>query len=172
MTAGFFRIRPATEADADQIADAHVASIHSLGAKAYGPDVIADWGAPRDGERYRRAMHKGELFFVACSGNQVLGFSSYRVLEGKHRTAICVRGDAARIGVGSSLFDAAEAEAKKHGASEIHVDASLGAVCFYKAKGFEEIARGKHRLKGGAFMDCVFMKKVLRNSTATDRCEG
>jgi putative acetyltransferase len=165
LTAECFTIRPATEADADQIAEAHVASIHSLGAKAYSPGVIAEWGAPRDRERYRRAMHKGEPFFVACSGNRVLGFSSYRVQDGKHRTAVYVRGEAARRGVGSALFDAAETEAKKHGASEIHVDASLAAICFYKAKGFEEIARGKHRLKSGALMDCIFMKKVLRNSS-------
>jgi putative acetyltransferase len=110
-------------------------------------------------------MHKGELFYVACSGNRVLGFSSYRVKDGKHRTAIYVRGEAARMGVGSAHFDAAEAEAKRHGASEIHVDASLAAVCFYKANGFEEIACGKHQLKSGALMDCMFMKKVLRNST-------
>jgi len=63
------------------------------------------------------------------------------------------------------LFDAAEAEAKMQGAGEIHVDASLAAVGFYKAKGFEEIACGKHRFKNGALMDCIFTKKVLWNST-------
>jgi putative acetyltransferase len=159
-----FAIRPATPEDADEIAEAHVASIHSLGARAYEPDVIAEWGAPRDGERYRRAMNGDELFFVACLGRRVLGFSSYREVDGKHRTAVYVRGDAARIGVGSDLFEAAEAAAKKRGASEIHVDASLAAVNFYKAMGFEETSRGKHQLKSGALMDCVFMRKVLRNA--------
>jgi len=166
-----FTIRPATEADAAQLADAHVASIHSLGAKAYSPYVIADWGAPRDGERYRRAMHKGELFFVACSDNRILGFSSHRVVDGKHRTAVYVRGEAARMGVGSALFDVAEAEARKRGASEIQVDASLAAVCFYKAKGFKEIAGGKHRLKSGALMDCIFMNKALPDSAPSARRE-
>jgi GNAT superfamily N-acetyltransferase len=100
---------------------------------------------------------------------RVLGFSSYQVQDGKHRTAIYVRGEAARRGVGSALFDAADAEAERHGASEIHVDASLGAVGFYKAKGFEEIACGKHRLRSGALMDCVFMKKVLRTKPSARR---
>jgi putative acetyltransferase len=158
------QIRPAVLTDADQIAAAHVDSISSLGTKAYGADVISAWGAPRDGERYRRAMEDGELFFVAISSGDkqtVLGFSSYRVEDGKHRTAIYVRGDAARMGVGTALFQEAETAAREHGAKEIHVDASLAAVRFYKEHGFEELAAGQHRLNNGALMDCVFMRKKL-----------
>ncbi len=158
------QVRPATIADADEIAAAHVDSIHSIAAKVYRPDVISAWGAPRDGERYRRAMEAGELFFVAVSGHdtaRVLGFSSYRVVEGKHRTAIYVRGEAARRGIGTALFQVAERAARERGAPEIHVDSSLAAVNFYKDRGFEEVAVGQHQLQSGPVMDCVFMKKVL-----------
>lgn len=109
-------------------------------------------------------MESGELFFVAVSGKCVVGFSSYRVEDGKHRTAVYVRGEAARTGVGTALFNEAEAAARKRGASEIHVDASLAAVRFYEDCGFEEIARGQHRSNGGTLMDCVFMRKSLRTS--------
>lgn len=160
-----FKIRAAALEDADQIAAAHVDSICSLGAKVYGPNVISVWGAPRDSERYRRAMEGGEHFFVAVNSRgtpeRVLGFSSYRVEYGKHRTAIYVRGDAARIGVGTALFGAAEAAAREHGAEEIHVTASLAAVKFYKDHGFEQLATGQHRLRTGDLMDCVFMRKQL-----------
>lgn len=47
------------------------------------------------------------------------------------------------------------------GASSIHLDASLAAVEFYKANGFEEVARGEHRLWSGRPMVCVFMRKML-----------
>ena len=130
--------------DAEQIGEAHVDSIHLLGAKAYGPDVVSVWGAPKDIERYRRSMESAEVFFVAVAaspnGDRVLGFSSYRMEEGKHRTAVYVRGEAARMGVGTALFRAAEATARECGASEIHVDSSVGAVEFYKSLGFEELA--------------------------------
>jgi len=109
-------------------------------------------------------MEGGELFFVAVSSEdneRVLGFSSHRVVDGKHRTAIYVRGDAARTGVGTALFQAAEIAAREHGAEEIYVDASLAAVRFYKHHGFEEIATGQHRLSTGDLMDCVFMRKNL-----------
>lgn len=141
-------------------------SIHSLGSKVYGLEVISVWGAPKDGEKYRWAMEGGELFFVAVSGEgdreRVLGFSSYRVVEGKHRTAIYVRGEAVRMGVGSALFKAAETAARDQGADEIHVAASLGAVTFYRGLGFEELAVGQHRLSNGILMGCVFMRKALR----------
>ena len=45
MDASLLAVGPATIADADQIADAHVDSIHALGAKAYDRDVIEVWGA-------------------------------------------------------------------------------------------------------------------------------
>jgi putative acetyltransferase len=165
LTAPSFRIRPAKPSDADQISEAHIDSIHSLGAKFYSPGIVSVWGAPRDGARYRRAMENGELFFIAvreeANGEKVLGFSSYRIVEGKHRTAVYVRGSAARIGVGKALFGSAEAAAKERSATEIHVDASLAAVKFYKACGFEELSAGQHRMGNSVFMDCVFMKKKI-----------
>jgi putative acetyltransferase len=158
-----FTIRRASQADAEQIGEAHVDSIRSLGAQAYRPDVVAVWGAPKDIERYRRSMESAEVFFVAVTpgpaGERVLGFSSYRMEEGKHRTAIYVRGEAARMGIGSALFRAAEAIALEHGAGEIHVDSSLGAVPFYKSLGFEELGAGQHRMSSGLLMDCVSMRK-------------
>jgi hypothetical protein len=101
------------------------------------------------------------LPFAMRTKKVFLGFSSCRFTEGKHRTAVYARGDAARIGVERALFDRAEAAALEHGATEIHVDASLAAVQFYIARGFEELAPGQHRMRNGAFMDCVFMKKKI-----------
>jgi aminoglycoside 6'-N-acetyltransferase len=111
-------------------------------------------------------MTGGELFFVALTDRdreRVLGFSSYRLLDGKHRTAVYVRCEAARMGIGTALFLAAEGAAREHGAVEIHVSASLAAVQFYKDRGFEKLAAGEHRLSGGVLMACVFMKKRLHN---------
>ena len=107
-------------------------------------------------------MTGGELFFVAVSDRErVLGFSSYRLVDGKHRTTVYVRCEAARMGIGTALFQAAEGAAREHGAEEIHVSASLAAIEFYKDRGLEELAAGEHRLSSGALMACVFMKKRL-----------
>jgi putative acetyltransferase len=166
MSAKDFQVRPAETADGDGIAEAHMASIRSLGAKAYDQEIVDDWGAPRSGDLYRRAMERGEILFVAVqreSGKEdrILGFSSYRFEPGKHRTAVYVRGDAARKGVGTALFTSAEGAARQQGAREIDVDASLAAVAFYKAKGFQELGTGEHALQSGKRMACVFMRKHL-----------
>jgi hypothetical protein len=58
-------IRPASDADAEAIAEAHVDSIRTLGPAMYGAEIVKVWGAARSGERYVRAMHEGEAFFVA-----------------------------------------------------------------------------------------------------------
>jgi putative acetyltransferase len=112
-----------------------------------------------------RAMERGEIFYIAVGTldgkSAVLGFASHRVEASQHRTAVYVRGAASRCGLGSALFRLAEAEAVTAGASSIHVDASLAAVEFYQANGFEEVARGQHQLRSGRSMPCVLMRKDL-----------
>ncbi len=167
MSTKAFIVRPAILADVEQIARVHVDSIWTLGAKAYERDVIEEWGQPRDGTRPAKAMSSGEQFFLAEEGpesenpGEPLGFSGCRLEQGRFRTAVYVVGRAARLGVGKALFQAAEHVALQRGATEIHVDAALGAVPFYKSNGFIELGQGAHTLHGGALMRCVFMKKAL-----------
>ena len=160
-----YRIRRAELADVDNIAAAHLDSIRSLGARYYEADVVDAWCANVAGDLYANAMARGEIFFVAAGeidGHPaVLGFSSHKILNGEHRTAVYVRGRAARLGIGSALFKRANAEAITAGATSIRVDASLAAVEFYKANGFEEISTGEFRLRSGRTMPFVLMKKPL-----------
>jgi putative acetyltransferase len=156
-------IRRAGIADMDAIADAHLDSIRTIGPRYYAGDIVTEWASRVTGSLYANAMARGETFFIAIcmdkSQPAVLGFSSHRVDEGEHRTAVYVRGSAARRGVGSALFRAAEANAISAGATCIHVDSSLAAVEFYKSNGFNEIAPGEHVLWSGLRMPCVFMRK-------------
>jgi putative acetyltransferase len=159
-----FEIRRAGFADAEEIAAAHLDSIRSIGARYYEPAIVREWGARVKADLYLNAMAHGEVFFVAQGppdNVRVLGFSSHRIAEGEHRTAVYVRGQAARLGIGSALFRSAEAAAIDAGATGIHVAASLAAVEFYRTNGFEEIGRGDHRLSSGQSMACVFMRKNL-----------
>lgn len=128
-----FTVRPATLADCETIAQVHMDSIQSLGSRHYSAEVIDNWGAFRTGERYVQAMANGTLFFIAIVNSskdeqQIVGFSSYSFVNGKHRTAIYVDSRFARCGIGKALFTAAENEAQKNRAEQIDIDASLGAV--------------------------------------------
>ena len=170
MNALVIATRLATPADADGIAAAHLDSIRSIGARYYSPEIIADWIAPINGDRYKERMQGGEVFYISVgmvSGKlEVLGFASHRIAQGQHRTAIYIRGIATRSGIGSTLFKLAEARAIAAGATSIHVDSSLAAVGFYKANGFTSIGPGEYQLRSGRTMESVLMQKNLgRNST-------
>jgi putative acetyltransferase len=160
-----FVVRPATVADATLLAQIHAESISTLGALAYPPDVIAEWMRPCTPQRYLDQMARGETYFLAVedgTAGRALGFSSHRVDGGRHRTAVYVAGRAARRGTGSALFRAAETAARAGGATEVEVSASVGAVDFYRANGFEETGRGVHHLRSGrGSMACVFMRKRI-----------
>jgi GNAT superfamily N-acetyltransferase len=161
-----FTIRPARPEDANLLAEVHVDSIRTLGAAAYSAEIVREWGAPRTGERYLKGMESGQRWFLAVQfisdgSERALGLSAYSMKAGQHRIAVFVRGEAARRGIGTALFLVAEDAAREHGASEIHLDASLGAVPFYKSLGFEELGLGQHQLSTGGWMPAVFMRKRL-----------
>ena len=109
-------------------------------------------------------MRRGEEFFVAVlspENDYILGFSSHRVKNGQHRTAIYVRGTAVRQRIGSRLLQCCIDVALSQGAHDVHVEASLVAVPFYLKNGFVELGTGSHRLRNGPDMPCVHMKKTL-----------
>jgi ribosomal protein S18 acetylase RimI-like enzyme len=160
-------IRRATLADVDAIAVAHRDSIRAIGPRYYDADVVSAWCAQIAGDLYTNAVANGDVFFIAIGSlgdqTEVLGFSSHRIDGDEHGTAVYVSGAAARRGIGTALYRAAEASAVALGATSIVIDASLAAVEFYKAHGFGETGRGAHALPSGQSMACVFMRKALKS---------
>lgn len=77
-----------------------------------------------------------------------------------------MRGSAARQGVGSALWQLAEAHARAHGATAITLEASLAGVAFYRALGFVEIERRDVQLRNGVAIPCVVMRKDLTGPAA------
>lgn len=160
-------LRRAQPSDADAIAVAHLDSIRSIGPRFYPPEAVDDWSAGLTPDLYVRVMEEdGEVFFVATGEIEgkpaILGFATHRVEDGRHGTSVYVRGCAARRGIGTALFQLAEADALASGATSLHIEASLAGVEFYRTNGFEEIDRGNIRLMSGRSLACVFMRKVLR----------
>jgi GNAT superfamily N-acetyltransferase len=158
--------RRATESDVDGMADAHRESIVQLGSEYYERAIVNEWAGVVNRRLYLDAMGRGEVFFIAVqemAGHpMVLGFSSDYVISGTtHGTSVYVRRVAARRRVGSRLLALAESFGRSRGATSVQIEASLGAVEFYKRHGFVETARGDVTLSSGFRMPCVFMSKEL-----------
>ena len=106
-----FQIRPATPADAEAIALAHLDSIRSLGPVFYPEEVVRAWSAGLGPALYVNAMNDGEAFFIATGlldqETVVLGFSTHRVDDAQDGVSVYVRGRAARRGIGTLLLQQA-----------------------------------------------------------------
>jgi len=163
-------LRRATPADAPAMATAHLDSIHSIGPAFYSAQLVDAWAAAVTPEMYVKAMAGGEVFFIAVAASdgepEVLGFASHVPHGGNDGASAYVRGSATRRGIGSALWRMAEAHASAHGATDITIQASLGAVPFYRAQGFDEIGPGEAVLQNGAVMPCVVMRKRLAGTSA------
>jgi GNAT superfamily N-acetyltransferase len=157
-------------ADAEAIALAHADSIRSIGPDFYAPEVVEAWGSGLTPDLYVQAMDGGEAFFLATGEldgeTVVLGFATHRVDDEQDGASVYVRGRAARRGIGTALLRLAEDHARAHGATTIHIQASLAGVEFYKANGFDALGRGEARLMSGRTMPCVYMRKVLGDKSA------
>lgn len=139
--------RRATAGDVDAIADAHRDSITELRAQHYPPYIVLEWAGVVRPELYLDAMGRGEVFFVATgtlAGHAaVLGFSSDYVIDGgRHGTSAYIRGVVARQGIGSRLLSLAESYGRARGETSVEIEATLGAVEFYRRHGFVEMKRG------------------------------
>jgi len=164
-----FRVRLATDADMQAIAEAHRASILEIASTYYENDeAFRYWSRERDSDSYRvsRDQH-GEVFFVAepvpSQTGYVYGFSSYRFENEQHRLqGFYVRGTAARRGIGTCLLDVVEHHACAQGAEELHLEASLSGEAFYKAAGFIELSRKPRPfVDSGQKMESIMMVKPI-----------
>lgn len=159
-------IRRAELADTDAIAAAHLDSISTIGPDFYGPEIVKEWRAGLSADVYARAMRAAKHSSLplatlaarrASSGLPRIGLTTIGT-ERPSMSAVRRQGG----GIGSALYRLAEAHALAAGAGSIEIYASLAAVNFYRANGFEETGKGEHHLMSGQSMACVFMVKKLR----------
>lgn len=159
-------IRMALPKDARAIQEVHKDSILNVANAFYPPEVLAAWseklGKPETISKHESAIAHGEEFvLVAEAGGRIVGFGTIIPRTGNLR-ALYVSAGVKRSGVGSLILAELEAEAQRIGITELHMNASLSAEAFYRAKGYQEIERKKHRLSSsGIEMDSVEMKKRL-----------
>jgi len=152
-------LRPAEQADREQILEVHVSAIRALCATHYTPEQIEAWAGRLRADSYDRVIRERELL-VAIEGDVVIGFGQLDVATGEVE-AIYVRPSAVRLGVGSSLLCELEAIARSACLQELFLDASLNAVDFYERSGFLIVEQRMHQFESGADIACVRMIKQI-----------
>jgi putative acetyltransferase len=159
-------VREAVPGDAGRIRDVHLASIEELAQQSYSEKQVAAWAHERDLEEY--PIEAEDTYFVVANDEaEVIGFGWMNLDAGDYFqsevegeiTAIYVHPSAARNGIGSQLYSELEAEAVRNNISALGLWASLNAVSFYQAQGFQRVADHVHEYREGIDLTLVEMVK-------------
>lgn len=153
-------MRRAVPADAAPIWAIHTRAIRERASSHYDPDTVAAWSGRTTPASYLLPIET-EAMLVACDAEgRVLGFAELDASAGIVK-ACYVDPDVARRGVGRALMREVEAVARAAGCRSLSLDASLNAVAFYAALGWQRGESARHRLAPGAELDCVVMQRRL-----------
>jgi putative acetyltransferase len=99
------------------------------------------------------------LTLVAVEDGEIRGFTELKE-DGASVLMMFVHKDHQRQGIGSTLLDALEREAKGKGMTELRTEASITAVPFFKAHGFEIANEQNLHLKGEPFRNYAMRKRL------------
>lgn len=175
------QVRVATADDIEAIRRVHEASIRELGSETYDDEQVAAWAAGVQSAEYAAVTDEGFYYTVAeeradAGGSAtVLGFGTLarREPEGyaadvdAEVTAVYVHPDVARGGVGTTLLEDLERQAREEGYRRLGLSASTNAGPFYEAHGYERVRERTHEFSGhedtGVEGTVVEMRKSLRS---------
>ncbi len=152
-------VRHATHSDIYAIARIHQSAIRSTTA-FYTLAQIDSWAAHIVPEAYLPYIAASDFFVVVDGQNGVIGFAS---LDRHHAEVASVYVDPAHVlrGAGRRLIEEIEASARAADIIRLHVTASLYAMPFYRAVGFDLVEHATSHTRGGIEMPCARMVKNL-----------
>lgn len=151
-------IREATPDDVEAIREVHAESIVGLGPEAYSEEQVEAWAAGCESADYAVAIESDDIRFVVAERDDVQGFGSlsfgtpdgYEASVDAEVTGVYVRPSAVRTGIGSAILDDLERNARERGARTLGLSASLNAVPFYAACGYERVRERRHTFSASA----------------------
>lgn len=156
-------VRHAVEADSASVERVHRRAVEAVDRRFYSDDEITSWAGRRDAETRRTRFSDSleeSVFQVAERGSRVVGFAQL-IVESHEVRALYVDPRYGRRGIGRKLLDRLEDIARERGVPDLELKASLNAVAFYLARGYERLDDATHRLGDGTELRCVRMRKRL-----------
>jgi len=161
-------VREAVPEDVYQIREVHLASIEGLGQQGYDEEVVAAWAHDRDPDEY--PIESPDAYVVVADRDgRIIGFGQmkpnadeyFEVPVDGEITAVYVHPSAARQSIGTRLYTELEAEARRNNVDSLGLWASLNAVPFYEAQGYQRMREHTHEFHADIEGTVVEMRKVL-----------
>ena len=150
-------------ADSPVLADIHRRAILAISPRFYSRAELASWAHGLDPARHARMAEEGATYCVAVnSDGEIQGFASSRPDGPDGRVlAIFVDPDAQGQGIGGALLQTVEQDLIALSPRRLIIGASLSAVAFYEAHGYQVTARRLHGTRGGLEIAMRDMEKTL-----------
>jgi len=162
------RLEWATPDDAEAMLAVHRAAVRGTAVGFYDPAVIEDWGSPTQPENVaglaqRIRCGEEEAVIARDAFGRAVGFGSI-VPRDRELRGLYVHPAHGRSGIGAMLVAELEVRARRHGLTELTLDASINAEAFYRRNGYQVEGRGEHVLPSGRRIACAHMRKQLQAS--------
>lgn len=154
------RVRDATPDDVPDLRAVHEAAIRELGPTGYDDDQVDAWASGVESATYD-VVDDPAFEFVVAEAESVVGFGSlrreppdgYEADVGGEVTGVYVHPDCAGRGVGTRLLCELETRARDAGLASLGLSASLNAVAFYDARGYQRVTEHDHEFSAGEDTD-------------------
>jgi putative acetyltransferase len=159
------QVRPTHPEDAESIMHLHVASIRAFGPETYTEEQVEAWATLPDGAPGYPIGETGEYYVVCERGDELAGFGHLTDDGEDYDTdaaveAVYAHPDHTGRGVGSAILAHLEGYARAAGHESLGLWASLNAVPFYEASGWERVAEREHETSG-ATLTVLEMRRDL-----------
>lgn len=159
MTITRFVLRRGTAADAPALWTVRADAIRGTCCSHYPRELIERWAASPLPEAFAGTIERKHVV-VGIAESRIAGFAILDAFAAKVE-AVFVVPAVTRRGLGRHLLAHLEATAREAGLHRLDVDASLNAVPFYAAAGYETLSQGVHTTSTGIEIACVRMEKSL-----------
>ncbi|MGH8213310.1 MAG: GNAT family N-acetyltransferase [Rhodanobacteraceae bacterium] len=159
MTLATLSLRRATAADAADLWRVRCDAIRETCRSHYPAEMLERWAATPLPETFGRRI-EDEYAIVGITGSGIAGFAALKA-SASLIDAVFVAPGEGRRGLGRQLLANLERVAIARGLQTLRVNASLNAVPFYAAAGYEGISQGIYTTSAGVQIACVRMEKSL-----------
>ncbi|MFT3733697.1 MAG: GNAT family N-acetyltransferase [Rhodocyclaceae bacterium] len=157
-----YLIRKASAADSQAVFDVRNAAIRSESSGHYADDIIERWTTgtvPSDG--FVRFVE--DVCHVIEINGEIVATGAIDLMTGQV-DAVFVRPQNLRQGLASAMMAFLEQQALDASLDALHLESTLNAEVFYRSIGFISSGRSQYHSPRGFSMDCVVMRKRIRNA--------
>jgi putative acetyltransferase len=151
-------VRAFVPADTGEIMRLFHDTVHAVNIRDYSAEQVAAWAPEYMDEDLWRGSLVAHHTAVAEEDGQIVGFADWE--ENGHLDRFYVHKDRQGAGVGTALLDAIENDARAHGVTHFHTEASITARPFFERRGYVVLAEQQVTVRGMVFTNYRMAKRL------------